>query len=82
MGDEYIHDNGDITQDKIEYRFLDSMNFPQGSLDKLVSNLNDDQLIILRREMKEYSEGQISLLKCKGVFPYEFMTGFDKLQYP
>ncbi len=73
---------GKVTQDKIEYRFLDSMKFAQGSLDKLVGNLSDDQLRILRREMKGCSEEQISLLKRKGVFPYEFMTGFDKLQYP
>ncbi len=47
-----------------------------------MGNLDDSELMTLKREMKEYSEEQISLLRCKGVFPYEFMTGFDKLQYP
>ncbi len=82
VGDKHVDENGNETQDKNEYRFLDSLKFTQSSLDKLVGNSSDDRLIILRREMKEYSEEQISLLKRKGVFPYEFMTDFVKLQYP
>ena len=53
-------------------RFLDSLKFTLQSLDGLVKGL--DQFKNLEREM-----GTNNLLKKKGVFPYEFMTGFEKL---
>ncbi len=34
----------------------------------------------LTRDVRD--QKKLALLKRKGVFPYEFMTGFDRLQYP
>ena len=58
----------------LEIRFLDSLKFTLKSLDSLVGGLRPDQFTTLEREM-----GTSELLKKKGVFPYEFMTEFDKL---
>ena len=59
---------------KLEMRFLDSLKFTLKSLDSLVKGLGSDQFKTLENEM-----GDNELLKKKGVFPYEFMTDFDKL---
>ena len=58
----------------LEIRFLDSLKFTLKSLDSLVGGLRPEQFTTLEREM-----GTSKLLKKKGVFPYEFMTEFDKL---
>ena len=66
MGKEY--------EKKLEIRFLDSLKFRLKGLDGLVKGLAPEQFKHLERGL-----GTGELLKKKGVFPYEFMTGFDKL---
>ncbi len=77
-GEIHVGEDGEEYQDTIELRFLNSLKFTQSSLDKLAGNLREDQFKTLEKEM---GTKNIELLKRKGVFPYEFMTGFDKLQY-
>ena len=59
---------------KLTIKFLDSLKFTLKSLDSLVKGLGPDQFKTLENEM-----GNNELLKKKGVFPYEFMTDFEKL---
>ena len=61
-------------KETLEIRFLDSIKFTLKSLDDLVKGLGPDQFKSLEKEM-----GDNKLLKKKGIFPYEFMTDFDKL---
>ena len=63
-----------LKQETLEVRLLDSVKFTLKSLDGLVKGLGPDQFKTLERVM-----GTNELLKKKGVFPYEYMTGFDKL---
>jgi hypothetical protein len=73
------NDKGEEKEICLELRFLDSIKFTLKSLDSLVSTLGDDQFLTLCDQMTECSEAQLKLLKQKGVFPYEFMTDFSKL---
>ncbi len=75
----------------LEMRFLDSLKFMRGSLDSLAKTLGKDQFKTLTNQMlpqipKETIDGKkhnriesLNLLKQKGVFPYEYMTDFFKL---
>ena len=63
-----------LKPETLEIRFLDSIKFTLKSLDGLVKGLGPDQFKSLEKEM-----GDNKLLKKKGVFPYEFMTDFKKL---
>ena len=67
--------DGKEKEKTLEIRFLDSLKFTLKSLDKLAGNLKSNQFHTLEKEM-----GTSELLKKKGVFPYDFMTGFDKLE--
>ncbi|XP_071650772.1 uncharacterized protein [Temnothorax longispinosus] len=49
------------------------------SLEKLASYLDRNKLKITRSEFSELSESDFNLLTRKGVFPYEYVDGFDKL---
>ena len=50
--------------------------FMPSSLSKLTSNLEKDQF----RNLQSMYEGeQLALLKCKGVYPYEYVDSLDKL---
>lgn len=69
----YIDKEGKEKEKTLEIKFLYSLKFTLKSLDSLVKNLG--QLKTLESEM-----GTNKLLKKKGVFSYEYMTGFDKLQ--
>ncbi|XP_071577592.1 uncharacterized protein [Temnothorax nylanderi] len=62
-------------------RFVDSFKFLSTSLEKLASYLDRDKLKIMRSEFSELSESDFDLVTRKGVFPYEYVDGFDKLLY-
>ena len=53
----------------IQLRFIDSLRFMALSLEKLASNLEDDQCKHLREFYKE--EEVFTLMRRKGVYPYE-----------
>lgn len=61
--------------DDFSIRFLDTYRFMPASLDSLVRNLPT-----FRELERFYNEEEIKLLTRKGVFPYDYITSFDKLQ--
>ncbi len=71
-------DNGKTKDLCLEMRFLDSMKFMSKSLDSLVKTLGKDKFITLTSQMS-VDETSLDLLKRKGVFPYEYMSDFHKL---
>ena len=61
---------------KHEIRFLDSFKFTLAGLSPLVKNLPKEELKETARFFGERSE----LASQKGIYPYEFMDGFDKFE--
>ena len=57
-----------------QMQFIDSLQFMNSSLEKLAANLQTEDLIISGRNL---SDEKLSLLRLKGVNPYEYV---DKLQ--
>ena len=55
--------------------FIDSMQFMNSSLDKLVKNLSDKDFKYL---IEEFGSKNLELLKQKGVYPYEYMNSFEE----
>ena len=55
--------------------FLDSMQFIDCSLDKLVKNLSDEDFKYLP---EEFSDKQLKLVKEKRVYPYEYMNSYKR----
>ena len=55
--------------------FIDSMQFMNSSLDKLVKNLSDKDFKYL---IEEFGSKNLELLKQKGVYPYEYMNSFER----
>ena len=56
--------------------FIDSFQFMSSSLDRLVSNLPKDDLIYTS---KVFKGKRLNLMSQKGVYPYDFMDSFEKL---
>ena len=56
--------------------FIDSFQFISSSLDKLVRNLPKDDLTYTS---KEFTGKKLSLMSQKGVYPYDFMDSFQKV---
>ena len=54
--------------------FIDSMQFMNFALDKLVKNLSDEDFKYL---VKEFGPENLELLKQKGAYPYEYMNGIE-----
>ena len=54
---------------------VDSMQFMNSSLDKLVKNLSDENFKYL---VEEFSSKNLELLKQKSAYPYEYMNNFEK----
>jgi hypothetical protein len=76
---EFRGKDGKKKKAKRELRFLDSFKFMASSLDKLVKGLGKDDFRNLDLMSTCYTKEQKALLKQKGVYPYEYMDGFDKL---
>ena len=57
--------------------FIDSMQFMNCSLDKLVKNLNDKYFKYLS---EEFRGEQLKLVKEKGIYPYEYMSSFKRFK--
>ena len=53
--------------------FIDSMQFRNLSLDKLVKNLSDEDFKYL---LEEFSFENLEILKQKGAYPYDYMNSF------
>ena len=70
--------DGEEVRKNIQLRFIDSCRFMTSSLDKLVSNLNDDQC----KHLKEFYNGYevFRLMRRKGVYPYEYMDSWKKFE--
>ena len=55
--------------------FIDSMQFMNSSLDKLVKNLSDEDFKYL---VKEFGSEHLAIFKQKGVYSYEYMNSFKR----
>ena len=55
--------------------FIDSMEFMNSSLDKLVKSLSDEDFKYL---VEEFGSKNLELLKPKGDYPYEYMNSFER----
>ena len=55
--------------------FIDSMQFMNSSLDKLVKNLSNEDFKYL---VKEFVSENLEILKHKGACPYEYMNSFKR----
>ena len=55
--------------------FIDSMQFMNSSLDKLVKNLSDEDFKYL---VEEFGSENLELLKQKVANPYEYMNNFER----
>ncbi|XP_073831535.1 uncharacterized protein [Musca autumnalis] len=64
-------------QNRLELRFLDSFRYMSTSLDKLAKNLPKDAFHAVKAHFP--NEEDFALLKRKGVFPYEYLSSFEKL---
>ena len=55
--------------------FIDSMQFMNSGLDKLVKNLSDEDFKYL---VEEFSSENLELLKQKSAYPDEYMNSFER----
>ena len=55
--------------------FIDSMQFMNSSLYKLVKNLSDEDF---KYFVEEFGTKNLEILKQKGAYPYEYMNSFKK----
>ena len=76
--DKYIDKNGEEKDKLIELRFINSFKFMSSSLDSLTKNLVSSGKQLFGFE--DYSELQYNLLTRKGVYPYEYMSSWDRFQ--
>lgn len=61
-----------------QLKFIDSLAFLQASLDKVSMSMVDEQFVETRKECK--NEEEFRLLRKKGVYPYEYMNGFERFE--
>ena len=74
--DKYMDEKGDEKDKTIKLRFIDSFKFMASSLDSLTNNLVKGGRKLIG--LDDYSEEQYELLQRKGIYPYEYMSSWDK----
>ena len=74
--DTFTNKEGKQVDVKRDIRFIDSFRFMATSLDKLVNNLPKESFKNLN---SYYDCEKLEILLRKGVFPYDWFDGFDKL---
>ena len=77
--DKYVNNNGIEKSKEIELRFIDSFKFMNSNLDSLVNNLARGGNYHFFG-FEEYNENQYKLLTHKGIYPYEYVTNWDKFK--
>ncbi|XP_044578876.1 uncharacterized protein LOC123261350 [Cotesia glomerata] len=75
--DRYISFTKHVEKTCVNLRFIDSFKFMASSLDKLASNLKEDDKKITKLHYNDLEK--FRLVIRKGVFPYEYITSIDKL---
>ena len=78
MVNKYIDKNGEEKDKLIELRFIDSFKFMSSSLDSLARTLLSSGKQLFGFE--DYSELQYNLLTRKGIYPYEYMSSWDRFE--
>ena len=73
----YTDASGDIKDRYRKLRFIDSFKFMNSGLAKLVENLDKETKVKITN--KFYNGKSLDLLLRKGVYPYDYMSGYDKL---
>jgi hypothetical protein len=58
-----------------QLQFIDSLQFMNSSLDKLVANLQTENLAITSQS---HTDTELVLLRRKGVYPYEYVDSFER----
>lgn len=66
-------------KNSIKLKFIDSFRFMASSLDKLASYLPSEKKTILRKVFNSLGDDDRLLLERKGVFPYDYIDSWDKL---
>ena len=76
--DKYVDKEGNEKDKLIELRFIDGFKFMASGLDSLTRNLvkGGEKLF----GFENYSQLQYELLTRKGVYPYEYMSSWDKFK--
>ena len=59
--------------------FIDSLQFYNGSLDTLASNLNNEDF---KHLTSEFGIDKLEILKRKDAYPYEWVDSYEKFNYP
>ncbi|KAK5644785.1 hypothetical protein RI129_006085 [Pyrocoelia pectoralis] len=75
--ERYISFTKVVEGTKIRLRFIDSFRFMSTSIEKLCNYLENDKKIITRANCR--NDDEFSLLIRKGVFPYEYIDSWNKL---
>ena len=73
----YMNKKGEIKPISYKLRFINSFKFMSTSLDTLVNNLPDEAFKIIKRH---YKGDKLSLVKRKGVYPYEYMDSMERFE--
>ena len=73
----YINKEGETKPIIYKIRFIDSFKFMSTPLDKLVNNLPEEDFTNLK---KYYTGDKFSLVKRKGVYPYEYMDSLKRFK--
>jgi hypothetical protein len=58
-----------------QLQFIDSLQFMNSRLDKLVANLQTENMVITAQS---HTDTELALLRRKGVYPYEYVDSFER----